>query len=254
MWIVRQVFRCFKCFERSVDRITGVVGPLFIAIAIVLISTGIVTFFDIIAPKLPFRIITTPICALIAFNTLAHYYWAITISPGFADDDVRLSGQRRHYPTSTWVLKMTAPTRRSSFGSEILPGHELENGRAGKCLKCGSVKPEVGNLPVSCMNVLTLVYSELTIAEYANVACLNMIIIALVSNHLLTQMGIVIACLLGINQCVGIGNERHFILFMVYLIICCVCFLILGFPVAWEVFDMFEPVSLSIRKAIELTE
>ncbi|KAG8808301.1 hypothetical protein FRC18_005105 [Serendipita sp. 400] len=142
MWIVRLVFRCFKCFERSVDRITGVVGPLFIAIAIVLIGTGIVTFFDIIAPKLPLRIITTPICALIAFNTLAHYYWAITISPGFADDDVRLSGQRRHYPTSTWVLKMTAPTRRSSFGSEILPGHELENGRAGKCLKCGSVKPE----------------------------------------------------------------------------------------------------------------
>ncbi|CAG8741407.1 2428_t:CDS:2, partial [Acaulospora colombiana] len=70
---------------------------------------------DVIAPTLRFRLLSTPICALLALNTVANYYWAITIPPGFADEDFSITGQRRH-PQQTR--------------------------RVGKCMKCGSVKPE----------------------------------------------------------------------------------------------------------------
>ena len=99
---------------------------------------------DIIAPTLRLRIITTPICALIALNTLANYYWAITVPPGFADEDIRLSGYKRSSPISRWERWTTAPTRIPGHGSEFIRSHEVESGRVGKCQKCGSIKPEVG--------------------------------------------------------------------------------------------------------------
>jgi palmitoyltransferase len=100
---------------------------------------------DIIAPTLRLRIITTPICALIALNTVANYYWAITVPPGFADEDTRLSGHRRSTPIGRWERWTTAPTRASPHGSEFIRSHELEPARVGKCQKCGSIKPEVSS-------------------------------------------------------------------------------------------------------------
>ncbi|PVF99740.1 zf-DHHC-domain-containing protein [Serendipita vermifera] len=210
MWFTRQVFRCFKCVERSAERLTGAVGPLFIGIAIVLISTGIFTFFDVIAPTLRFRLLSTPICALIALNTVAHYYWAITIPPGFADEDFSITGQRRHPHQSRWSRWLTAPTYSRSRGSDYIPGLELETGRVGKCMKCGSVKPERTHHCRICKRCV------LKYDHHCPVSPL----------------------LWWINQCVGINNERHFILFMVYLIVCCICFLVLGANTAWEVFGM----------------
>jgi palmitoyltransferase len=34
----------------------------------------------------------------------------------------------------------------------------------------------------------------------------------------------------GVNQCVGLHNERHFVMFMAYLVIACVSLSITGFP------------------------
>lgn len=204
MFITRWVFRCFKCIERSADRVTGAVGPLFIGIAVVLISMGIFTFFDVIAPELPLRILSTPICALIAFNTLANYYWAITVPPGFADDDFPFSGQRRHLSNSAWNRWTSAPVQKPRYGAETLRGHELEPGKVGRCQKCGSTKPERTHHCRVCKRC---------VLKY---------------DHHCPW----------INQCVGIGNERHFVLFMVYLIVCCTCFLVLGWTKAWVVFEM----------------
>jgi hypothetical protein len=98
---------------------------------------------DVIAPTLRLRIITTPICAVIALNMVANYYWAIKVPPGFADEDVSLSGQRRYAQNSRWPKWTIAPTRAPRHGPDFMHNHELEVGRIGKCTKCGSMKPEV---------------------------------------------------------------------------------------------------------------
>jgi hypothetical protein len=69
--------------------------------------------------------------------------------------------------------------------------------------------------------------------------------------------------LLGVNQCVGLHNERYFILFMyqsfsrsmlrcshayhrVYLVVCSFCFSTLGWPALWESFEYFDDVGLNL--------
>ena len=45
-WCTRQVFRCFKTVERIGDRITGAAGPVFVALAVVLLSIGAFCFCE----------------------------------------------------------------------------------------------------------------------------------------------------------------------------------------------------------------
>lgn len=98
---------------------------------------------DVIAPSLPLRIITTPLCSLIACNLLAHYYWACTIPPGFADEHTRLSGARNR-PEATWRIYLIAPERsRQPESGAQWSQDELLEGRPGRCNKCTSIKPEV---------------------------------------------------------------------------------------------------------------
>ncbi|KAJ7337032.1 hypothetical protein DFH08DRAFT_282705 [Mycena albidolilacea] len=82
----RVVFTCFKALESLGDRITGAAGPFFVAFAVILISLGTVCFFDVIIPSLMWPLISGPICVLIALNLWMHYFYAITVPPGFADD------------------------------------------------------------------------------------------------------------------------------------------------------------------------
>lgn len=117
---------------------------------------------DVIEPRLPLRPLSTCVCALIALNTVAHYFWAITISPGFADEDIRMSGARSRSQSSFLVKLLTAPERQPSSNHEILHGYELETGRIGKCNKCGSIKPEV--CP-SCIKIESLNQSSLSTAD-----------------------------------------------------------------------------------------
>lgn len=44
------VFRSFKRFERFADRITGAAGPVFVALASILILGCAVTFFEVVFP------------------------------------------------------------------------------------------------------------------------------------------------------------------------------------------------------------
>lgn len=44
MICARRVFRCFRRLERFADRITGAAGPWFVALAIILISLGSLSF------------------------------------------------------------------------------------------------------------------------------------------------------------------------------------------------------------------
>ena len=46
MICAQRVFRCFKWLERLGDRVTGAAGPLFVFLAVVLLSTGTVAFCE----------------------------------------------------------------------------------------------------------------------------------------------------------------------------------------------------------------
>ena len=98
---------------------------------------------DVIAPKLPLRIVTTPLCGLIACNMLAHYYWACSIPPGFPDEHARLSGARAR-PEAAWRAYFMAPdgSRELDSGGQLTQDDLLE-GRPIRCKKCSSIKPEV---------------------------------------------------------------------------------------------------------------
>jgi hypothetical protein len=98
---------------------------------------------DVIAPKLPLRIITTPLCGLVACNILAHYYWACTIPPGFPDEHARLSGTRSR-PEAAWRAYFLAPERsRDPNGGAQWTQDDLLEWRPNRCKKCSSLKPEV---------------------------------------------------------------------------------------------------------------
>lgn len=98
---------------------------------------------EVIAPSLPLRIVTTPLCLLIACNILAHYYWACTIPPGFADEHMRLSGTRSR-PEAAWRTYLIAPERshQADNGTQWTQNDLLE-GSPSTCGKCGNIKPEV---------------------------------------------------------------------------------------------------------------
>ncbi|KAF8150156.1 DHHC palmitoyltransferase-domain-containing protein [Crassisporium funariophilum] len=199
MICAKQVFRCFKTLERWGNKITGAAGPYFVGLAVILITLGTVCFFDVIAPSLSFRIITIPICIVIALNLHMHYYYAITVRPGFLEDPAR-----EHGSSFLWAQKgkekgkqreLTGGVKWTSKGSKITPATTT------KCLKCRSLRPERTHHCRIC-NKCVLKYDH----------------------H----------CPVRINQCVGLHNERHFVLFMAYLVLATFCFCLLGYSQFWD--------------------
>ncbi|EPQ52473.1 zf-DHHC-domain-containing protein [Gloeophyllum trabeum ATCC 11539] len=193
MTCARAVFRCFRTLERVGDRITGAAGPLFVTLAVVLLSTGTLCFFDIEQPSLRWPWLTTPICVLIVFNMLMHYYWVCTVSPGFIDDPPRQGG-------SDWLWARRRPTTKGGPLTGVRWSDDVRITKAmiSKCRKCGLPRPERAHHCRIC-NRCVLKYDH----------------------H---------CPVLGVNQCVGLHNERHFILFMVYLVVASFCYVAIGYP------------------------
>ncbi|TFK49789.1 zf-DHHC-domain-containing protein [Heliocybe sulcata] len=186
----KTVFRCFRALERLGDRITGAAGPFFVGLAVILLSTGTVCFFDIEQPSLRWPWLTTPICLVIIVNMLGHYWWVCTVPPGFVEDPPRQSG-------SGWVWARKRRTARNRALTGVRWSEDVRVTRAsvGKCRKCLQPRPERAHHCRIC-NRCVLKFDH----------------------H----------CPVGVNQCVGLHNERHFILFMVYLIIASFCYVVLG--------------------------
>ncbi|KZP00010.1 zf-DHHC-domain-containing protein [Calocera viscosa TUFC12733] len=195
------VFKCFKRVESFGDWLTGAAGPVFIAFAWTLMGGGAFVFFNVIAPRLPLGIITVPLCLLIAANLFGHYYLACTVSPGFADD--------RGMPvTSGWQW---APRRPGEPGGEVTAeegqSERLRKPRERRCKKCGGMRPERAHHCRVCKR---------DILKY--------------DHH----------CPVRINQCVGLRNERHFVLFMAYFVLACACFCTLGYPYVFLSLNFLE--------------
>ncbi|KAH9080672.1 zf-DHHC-domain-containing protein [Lactarius deliciosus] len=185
----RFVFACFKRVERWADRLTGAAGPFFIAIATLLFITGTLCFLDVILPSIAWPWLSTLPCLLIILNLFAHYYFACTVSPGFA--------------TSVWAKKRQPPRRPLTNGIRWSANLNITPASTSRCSKCGGSKPEVRQLVVRTHH-----------CRVCNRCVLKY------DHH----------CPVGINQCVGLYNERHFALFMAYVVIATFCFTALGWP------------------------
>ncbi|KAI0635541.1 DHHC palmitoyltransferase-domain-containing protein [Trametes polyzona] len=188
-WVTREVFRCFKCLERAGDRLTGAAGPVFVTLAVVLLSVGAFCFFEVISPSLPWPWLTTPACLLVALNLFAHYYYVCTISPGFVCDPPRTPGTGL-----LWARKRRDTGRRPLTGVRWSEDVHVTRAAMSKCRKCGEMRPERSHHCRICGRC---------VLKY--------------DHH----------CP-GINQCVGIYNERHFVLFMLYLVVACFCYAVFG--------------------------
>ena len=95
---------------------------------------------EVIAPTLSYPYISIPICILIAVNLYMHYYYAITVPPGFLDDPPRKSGN-----SILWAQKLKLDTKekkkRGASWSEN--GVKITPASKAKCQKCEKLRPEV---------------------------------------------------------------------------------------------------------------
>ncbi|GAA6058780.1 hypothetical protein JCM10212_001896 [Sporobolomyces blumeae] len=86
----RCVFRAFRRFEKSFDRITRFVGPVFVSIAVIAISGCAYAFFETVFPEVFLRqdgswlktVSGSAFCCWMVSMFSFHYYKAITTRPG----------------------------------------------------------------------------------------------------------------------------------------------------------------------------
>ncbi|KAI0787365.1 DHHC palmitoyltransferase-domain-containing protein [Fomes fomentarius] len=194
----RTVFRCFKWLERVGDRITGAAGPFFVAFAVILLTVGTLCFFEVVQPSLPYPWLTTPICVVIALNLLGHYYYVCTIPPGFVNDPPRIAGSGL-----LWAKKRRAAKHRALTGVRWSDDVHVTRAETTRCKRCGDMRPEREER----RRVLRFGCERSHHCRICNRCVLNRAQIAT-----------------GINQCVGNYNERHFTLFLIYLVVATACY------------------------------
>ena len=101
-------------------------------------SQGISSTVEVVRPTLPLPWLTTPICALIAFNLFMHYFWVCTVAPGFVEDPPREHG-------SGWLWAQPRSRRRPLTGAGVRWSEEVNITRASwtRCKRCKELRPEV---------------------------------------------------------------------------------------------------------------
>ncbi|PPQ66674.1 hypothetical protein CVT24_008827 [Panaeolus cyanescens] len=157
MFCAQRVFRCFKTLERWGNYITGKAGPYFIALAVGLIALGTFCFFEVIAPTLSYPIISIPICILIALNLYMHYFYVITVKPGFIDDSHSPSTHYNHRRSSSssilWAAKKSKSSKpKLTRGVNWTSGVKITPASTTVCRKCQKVRPEYQNLTLQPFN------------------------------------------------------------------------------------------------------
>jgi len=131
------VFTCFKRIERCGDKVTGAAGPLFVTVAIVLFVLGTLCFLNVILPTLPWPWLSTLPCFLIIINLFTHYYFACTVSPGFAGEPPQRLGR-----SFIWAKKRRAYSISRTSGVHWSSQLNITPASTTTCPKCGETKPE----------------------------------------------------------------------------------------------------------------
>ena len=152
MLCVKRLRSGFENLDRLQEEIAGpaclTLGPICILVGIICFCECILTvlrcFFthdaivDVVAPSLPYPIISMPICVLVTLNMCMHYFYAISISPGFLDDPPRDSGDNFLWARN---LDKEKKTRRGASWSE--KGVKITPAATTQCQKCNKIRPEV---------------------------------------------------------------------------------------------------------------
>ncbi|KAF5344465.1 hypothetical protein D9758_014161 [Tetrapyrgos nigripes] len=121
---------------------------------------GALSFFDIVYPTLSYKLLTGPLCILIALNLFTHYYLVCTTPPGFVDAEPMQPATT--FPQSwTWARPRKAKYRAAN-GYRPLETVDAEEGSLEKadadewnitkadmtkCRKCTAMRPEVSIPP-----------------------------------------------------------------------------------------------------------
>lgn len=201
MICAKQVFRCFKRVERAGDALTGAAGPVFVLLAVVLLSVGAFCFFEIVLPTLRWPLLSAPLCVLVAANMFAHYYYVCTVPPGFVSDAPPPRGTGL-----LWARKRRTARNRALTGVRWSEELNVTKASISKCKRCGEVRPERAHHCRICGRC---------VLKY---------------DHHCPW----------INQCVGLHNERHFVLFLLYLSLSSLCFLVLGWQHVWSALGWYD--------------
>jgi len=195
----RAVFRCFRTIERWMDKFTGAAGPVFVTFAAFALTSGVFCFFEVIQPDLRWPLLTVPLNALVACNLLGHYYLSCTVPPGFIDEHPQTAGKGL-----VWARKRKRKVRLpAGVGNGLALGSDGVNVTAAhisQCRRCGQSRPERAHHCRVC-NKCVMKY-----------------------DHHCPW----------INQCVGLYNERHFVMFLVYIVIATGFFTVSGYNKFWE--------------------
>ena len=95
-------------------------------------------FRSVIAPTLSYPLLTIPICALIAINLGAHYYFVCTVPPGFIEDPPKEPG-----PSFIWASKSKRKGRPLTGGVRWTDAPRITPSAMTQCNRCNKQRPEV---------------------------------------------------------------------------------------------------------------
>jgi hypothetical protein len=93
---------------------------------------------NVILPTLPWPWLSTLPCFLIIINLFTHYYFACTVSPGFAGEPPQRLGR-----SLIWAKKRRAYSISRTSGVHWSSHLNITPASTTTCPKCGETKPEV---------------------------------------------------------------------------------------------------------------
>lgn len=126
------------------------------------------TLVDVLAPALPLPVLTIPICALIVLNLLMHYYYCITVRPGFVDGDGQTSQSAlRDLGTVNSIFWATRKGGAKGKARALRsPPPRVTPACHTRCTKCNMLRPEVSSRIFFLLSFLTLTLRGPTIVKY----------------------------------------------------------------------------------------
>jgi len=136
-------------------------------------SFFLLTLVDVLAPTLPLPVLTIPVCALIVLNLLMHYYYCITVQPGFVNDDGE-SPQSALRDLGTVNSIFWAQRRGGAKGKARAlrsPPPRMTPAWHTRCTKCNMLRPEVSSRFFFLLSFPTLTLRGRTIVKFVTDAC-----------------------------------------------------------------------------------